>query len=285
MSRYNVVAVLGKRLKSGITKEYASRIDYLLSELEMGHVAADLIGFSGGKTGHEQISEAEVGRNYFAALAKTPAIISKTFLDPHAQNTIENVANILAHVQETVNCSQRDVTLTLVSSDYHLERLEIIDQRMPAQSLLKPLREKVGELRFLRAPYPYHDAWQGKLYLLADKLTIMRVNIEGIRQRNLEKVLIENVRDFLDTLLALSAALHQNYDSASAEQAVHIQVDRALAGLMPYYFQVANFTAKNALSEQDRWLIELTYKVIDEGIKSLNRATDPDQPIAPQLPS
>ncbi len=137
----------------------------------------------------------------------------------------------------------------------------------------------MGELHFLRAPYPYREEWQGKLYLLVDKLTIMRVNIEGIRQGNLEKVFVDNVKDFGDTLFALSESLHKNYACAPKEQAVQTKVDRALVGLMPCYFQLAAFTTKDILSEQDRRLIELTYRVLDKAIKQINHATDSDQPL------
>ncbi len=128
MLRYHVVAVLGKRLRGGITKEYASRIDFLISEMETGRLTADLIGFSGGKTGDAQLTEAEAGETYFNGLVKDKlSNIPTTFLDPCAKDTIENVNNILSRVQKTVKYAWRDVALTLASSDYHLERLEIID--------------------------------------------------------------------------------------------------------------------------------------------------------------
>lgn len=279
--------VLGKKLINGrITREYADRIGFLTQELKLGKINPDLIGFSGGKTEFTTQSEAEEGEKYFKSLEKKLSLsVFETFCESQSKNTVENIRNILTHVYGYIDFPAKEISLELLSSDYHLDRLEIIDERMKTQSLLKPIREMVGELNLLRVPYPYTrnydhiQTWCSKLYRIVDKLTVTRVNIEGVLDGHMEKILSQNLEDFGDNLYELSKNMQTSYSNDLERQKIQTEVNCALLWLIPYYFRLGSMCRYDKLSSQDKKLLSFDHKFLNQEIGRIVRIVDPDMPI------
>lgn len=176
----NVIACLGKRLHDNgdITEEYKKRIDKMigiLRDLTEQQKEIRRIIFSGGQR------EAVRGMKYFLeALGddKIPDYVRKTHVETRSRNTIENIMNICMELQSE-GIDLRNIHLILISSDYHVDRILMVDRLMPLQSLCAPLHRLVGKLSFYRACYP-HDKSASEVYLLKDLLNVMRVNLEGV---------------------------------------------------------------------------------------------------------
>jgi hypothetical protein len=180
----NVIACLGKRLHGNgdITEEYRKRIDKMigvLRDLTEQQKEIRRIIFSGGK------GEAVRGVRYFLeALGddEIPNYVRKIHAETRSKNTIENIMNICTELRMELQSEKIDlqnVHLILISSDYHVDRILMVDRLMPLQSLCAPLHELVGKLSFYRACYP-HDKSASEVYRLKDLLNVMRVNLEGV---------------------------------------------------------------------------------------------------------
>lgn len=181
-----VVACLGKRLVNDvITEEYVARVQRLIEAITVlqgaGHEIV-LVGFSGGRRPPNTRTEAEAGMKYFIESLdqnQRAMLAERIFVDPHAENSIQNAENISDELREQ-EIDARTVNLVLVSSDYHVDRILMVDRLMPLQSLCAQLRSIVGSVSFFRAPFTLGNWPHRNLYLLKDLLTVVRVNIEGI---------------------------------------------------------------------------------------------------------
>ncbi|MBR9787559.1 MAG: YdcF family protein [Vibrionaceae bacterium] len=194
----NVVIVLGKRLvKSKLSPEGVSRVRALVSALGPLSMENTAILFCGGKTQGQDIAEADAMFSYFQTFNKgrsRPFPESQILIENRSLNTIQNMNNA---AEELVNSGlfqarkhlQPPIKVTLVSNDYHLERILEIQTLMDEQGLLSVLKARCAKMglelsiplemdKHISVPYP-HQGTSAEAFLLLDELTTYRVYLEG----------------------------------------------------------------------------------------------------------
>ncbi|ANQ28207.1 YdcF family protein [Vibrio natriegens] len=194
----NVVIVLGKRLvKNKLSPEGISRVQALVSSLGALSMENTAILFCGGKTQGQDIAEADAMFSYFQTLnhgLSQPFPKSQILIENRSINTIQNMNNAAEELynsalfQATQN-GQPPINVTLVSNDYHLERIIEIQTLMDEQGLLSVLKTRSASMglalsipldidRHISVPYPHHGT-SAEAFLLLDQLTTYRVYLEG----------------------------------------------------------------------------------------------------------
>ncbi|MDV6252236.1 YdcF family protein [Vibrio sp. EA2] len=194
----NVVIVLGKRLvKNKLSPEGISRVQALVSSLGSLSIENTAILFCGGKTHGQNIAEADAMFRYFQILNKglsRPFPESQILIENRSLNTFQNMKNAaeeLCHsgLFQAAGYYQSPIKVTLVSNDYHLERIIEIQTLMDEQGLLRVLKTRCALMglelsialdidRHISVPYPHHGT-SAEAFLLLDELTTYRVYLEG----------------------------------------------------------------------------------------------------------
>lgn len=194
----NVVVVLGKRLvKNKLSPEGISRVQALVSSLGSLSVENTAILFCGGKTQGQDIAEADAMFSYFQTLNHSlsqPFPKSQILIENRSLNTFQNMryaAEELCHsgLFQAAEYHQFPIKVTLVSNDYHLERIIEIQTLMDEQGLLRVLKTQSASMgmelsialdidQHISVPYPHHGT-SAQAFLLLDELTTYRVYLEG----------------------------------------------------------------------------------------------------------
>lgn len=214
----SVCVLLGKALHHGkITEELRGRIAHLVQLLDT--TCFDMIAFCGGG----QPSEARAAYAEFqiqqsadtlAASAEKSPHHFEVFLDESSTNTIENVDAVVEYVRKCHG--ERSLGITLLSTDYHIQRLETVDALAPQTSLLRSLKMLPGgPLKMCGGPYCYdfraspRVRWLAAVYRNNDMLNVPRVSIEGIINRDgqligdLSHLSKDVLKCFMDTIAVL----------------------------------------------------------------------------------
>lgn len=268
--------VLGKRLNSdALTVEGKSRVDGLLSALQCHENSSALIVFCGGVTAGQTVSEAQRMHEYFQQQVQQKGLVLQhvdVLLEQQSTSTVENIGH-LAHV---LIASQRlhageTLTLTFVSSDYHLKRIFEIQDLMDEQGLLRTLDErclqagvKLDISRTLNAhvcvPYPY-SCEQGMRFLWVDELTTYRVFLEGVVagtfQRPLPDVHYQPYHIAKTALIQLRQHMHQ---------------DSVILSMLALIEAIVESSAY--LKDEEKVREELA--ILDTQLTLLNRLCDPE---------
>ncbi|ENM5905901.1 YdcF family protein [Vibrio mimicus] len=268
--------VLGKRLNSdALTVEGKSRVDGLLSALQCHENSSALIVFCGGVTAGQTVSEAQRMHEYFQLQVQQKGLVLQhvdVLLEQQSTSTVENIEH-LAHV---LLASQRlhageTLSLTLVSSDYHLKRIFEIQDLMDEQGLLRTLDErclqagvKLDIPRDLNAhvcvPYPY-SCEQGMRFLWVDELTTYRVFLEGVVagtfQRPLPDVYYQPYHIAKTALTQLRQLMHQ---------------DSVMLSMLALIEAIVESSAY--LKDEEKVREELA--ILDTQLTLLNRLCDPE---------
>ena len=202
-----VVLVLGKRLADNrLTEEGRLRVDALAEFMRVLDLSETAIIFCGGIAPGQHISEAQamVARfktHYPMLVQLIPA--RHLILEDRSRNTVENIENAASELIASGLCtSDQVIQFTLLSNDYHLNRILDIQTLLPEQGLLTVLKQRCQQagLQMVIAldcsqhclvTYP-HCGEQADAFLLADELTTYRVYLEGVVKgvftRSLESV-------------------------------------------------------------------------------------------------
>ncbi len=281
------IAIMGKALSENgqISCEYAAKIAKLANIWPESNDKYALLIFLGGKTkAGASTSEAKAGQE---ALARVYPGLNESLresgveiiLEETSRNSIENVHH-LAKILHKRAFHQVD----LISSDHHLERLEVVDRFMKNQSLLQLLGNLRGEL--IKAPYYFAGyenrviSTQAEIYKLADQLNVPRVNVEGVLQAT-EQGIYPGVTDcFAKTIIALHkiASDHQKWPAELAElRPILLSSLSVLNGCLSSLlsFQTSALVATSDAIAALRTLKNLLDHVIDD----LRRMTDQDRPV------
>ncbi|WP_182034426.1 YdcF family protein [Vibrio diabolicus] len=195
----NVVIVLGKRLvNSRLTVEGVTRVEALSNVIASLPTERTAIIFCGGLTQGQRISEADAMYSYFKSLnaaAVHPFPEHQVLLENRSLNTFQNMryaSRILCDSGLFQLWSARPVEVTLLSNDYHLERIIEIQTLMDEQGLLRVLKSECASMgvtlnlpldinKHISVPYP-HKGPVAAAFLLLDELTTYRVYLEGVKQ-------------------------------------------------------------------------------------------------------
>nr|WP_319557229.1 YdcF family protein [uncultured Vibrio sp.] len=194
----NVVIVLGKRLiNNKLSPEGASRVKALVSALGSLRINSTAILFCGGKTQGQDIAEADAMFRYFRTLNNSrlrPFPESQVVIENRSLNTLQNMKNAAdelcnSDLFQAAKYDQSPIKVTLVSNDYHLERILEIQTLMDEQGLLNVLKTCCVSMglelsipldvdKHISVPYP-HQGISAEAFLLLDELTTYRVYLEG----------------------------------------------------------------------------------------------------------
>ncbi|YCO01381.1 YdcF family protein [Vibrio sp. VNB-15] len=207
MKLNKVVIILGKRLvHDQLSAEGRSRVEALLNVLNEFCFEATALVFCGGVTQGQTVSEADAMYRYFCQLAKAREIgfpESQVIIENRSLNTVQNMQNTAAELLRSGLCQTgQTIEVTLLSNDYHLERIIEIQTLMDEQGLLRVLKSRCAEMgvrlniplefsHHISVPYP-NTGTLAEAFLLLDELTTYRVYLEGVKRgafkRELAKV-------------------------------------------------------------------------------------------------
>lgn len=188
----HVAVIFGKHLiRDQVTVEYAKRIVTFIKQIASKSLNPDVICFAGGKGLRDQssISEAAAGYSFFRAICEEVNLDVSRFgfmLEEQSHNTKENLRNVIDELRSRSGSAAISAChFTLVSSDYHLIRIQEIHRLSPRQSILFPLEVSSATWNCVFAAYPFcvsrdaATAFLGRAVVLANDLGIILVNLNG----------------------------------------------------------------------------------------------------------
>ncbi|WP_045462566.1 YdcF family protein [Vibrio hyugaensis] len=206
MKLNKVVIVLGKRLvHDQLSAEGRSRVEALLNVLNEFCFETTALVFCGGVTQGQTVSEADAMYRYFCELAKAREIDfpeQQVIIENRSLNTVQNMQNAAAELLRSGLCEAgQTIEVTLLSNDYHLERIIEIQTLMDEQGLLRVLKSRCAEMgvklnisldlsHHVSVPYP-NTGVLAEAFLLFDELTTYRVYLEGVKRGAFERDLVE----------------------------------------------------------------------------------------------
>lgn len=189
----HVVIVFGKHLiRDQVTVEFAKRIVTLVKQIASGALDPTVICFTGGNGAREDgcISEAVAGYAFFRTVCEEANIDVDRFeiiLEQRSRNTKENLRNVIEELRRRQGSDAVSAChFTLVSSDYHLIRIQEVHRLSPRQSVLFPLEVSASTWNCIFAAYPFcvsrepATAFLGRAVVLANDLGIVLVNLNGV---------------------------------------------------------------------------------------------------------
>ncbi|KIP77520.1 hypothetical protein SN10_02350 [Vibrio harveyi] len=206
MKLNKVVIILGKRLvHDQLSAEGRSRVKALLNVLNEFCFETTALVFCGGVTQGQTVSEADAMYRYFYQLAKAREIDfpeQQIIIENRSLNTVQNMQNAAAELLRSGLCEAgQTIDVTLLSNDYHLERIIEIQTLMDEQGLLRVLKSRCAEMgvklnisldlsHHVSVPYP-NTGVLADAFLLFDELTTYRVYLEGVKRGAFERDLAE----------------------------------------------------------------------------------------------
>ena len=130
--------------------------------------------------------------------------------EEQARYTIENIFKALKIIDQKYR-KAIIVRFHIVSSDYHVERLQEVDEYLPEVSDLEPLRRRGREVSIVKAPYFYGTCgekgrqWLAEGYLQMHRMALLEVNLLGLggnfhkdqddRPKNIEPGTVPELRE------------------------------------------------------------------------------------------
>jgi len=184
----HIVVIFGKRLiRDQVSVEYAKRIVTLVKQLATKAIDPDIICFTGGRISSGNLSEAMAGYSYFRSVAEESSINVDNYtymLEEKSFNTVQNIQNVIGTLKRRCEAYRlSNVHFTLISSDYHLIRLQEVHRLNSHDSALHPLTLFNASWSYIFAAYPFcvsrepSTAFLGRAIVLANDLSIVLVNL------------------------------------------------------------------------------------------------------------
>ncbi len=281
----NVVIVLGKRLiNNQLSREGISRVTALaeavkaMSVIKTMSVSNTAILFCGGRAEGQNVAEADAMFHYFRELNASlhaPFPENHILLENHSVNTIQNMqyaAEVLCSsgLFHTSSLFQTPVNVTLLSNDYHLERIMEIQTLMDEQGLLRVLKSRCASTglelnipldisKHISVPYP-HKGYLAEAFLRLDELTTYRVYLEGITNG----VFRGDVTDVKAQSLRIALSAIEKLQMLPLEKEIQQPVEEMKEAIMMTASDNSMNLAKQALGK------------LHPTLTLLNRAVDPD---------
>lgn len=187
----HIVLIFGKRLiRDQVSVEYAKRIVTLVKQIAAGQLDPDIICFAGGRPNDGScLSEAAAGYSFFRSVCDEAGVDVSSYsylLEEKSSNTLQNVRNVINELRR--RCTEDSLVhchFTLISSDYHLIRLQEVHRYNARQSALFPLQLFSATWSYIFAAYPFCvsrdpvTAFLGRSIVLANDLGIVLVNLNA----------------------------------------------------------------------------------------------------------
>ncbi|MCC4224140.1 YdcF family protein [Vibrio campbellii] len=206
MKLNKVVIILGKRLvHDKLSAEGRSRVEALSNVLNELCFDTTALVFCGGITQSQTVSEADAMYGYFRHLMEVKGVDfpeQQVIIENRSLNTVQNMQNAAAELLQSGLCQTgQTIEVTLLSNDYHLERIIEIQTLMDEQGLLRVLKSRCEEMgvhlniplkvsKHISVPYP-NTGVLAEAFLLFDELTTYRVYLEGVKRDVFKRDLAE----------------------------------------------------------------------------------------------
>jgi hypothetical protein len=295
-STLHIAVVFTKHLiQNQISVEFARRISTILTHIKHGKLKPDAIAFIGGNKKKNLMSGATSGYIYFRNLSSELKIdLSglEFIIEDSGFNGHENILNLLATIKKkygeeaTSKCH-----FTFISSDYHLIRISEIYKLSRRQSILTPLFRVGSTWTYLFAAYPFCVspdptlAFLGRIRVLANDLTIVLVNLNGLVVHN-DLIAKENFSRLCEANRKLRSMLRitsepvgfLNYINGSIEIPLEQLEILEISLCSIYDVQSILKPLVNGKSVDKRTLVQ-TRDLFMNTVKKIKHAIDPDRPI------
>jgi DUF218 domain len=311
-ARHHIAVVFGKRLfRDMISVEFAKRVVTLVKQIACGALNPDTICFTGGQStavdtpgatvgqqgkspDHGKVSEATAGYMFFRSVCDEVGLDADRFhyiLEEESTNTKENMANVVSAVRKTLGADAVSAChFTLVSSDYHLIRIQEVHRICPRHSLLFALNVSAASWAFIFAAYPFcvspdpSTAFRGRAMVLANDLSIVLVNLNGVvsdrqflARENIARLseTFAKMRDMFRVVDPTRALSHGGFGvdmrdyTETLELAIH-RVREAHTILIPLDDPCAS------VSRSD---LELAKTLLTQVVHDMRSSLDPDRPL------
>ncbi|CAN8064932.1 unnamed protein product [Agarophyton chilense] len=221
----HVVVVFGKHLiRDQLTVEYAKRIITLVKQIARGALSPHVICFTGGNGLNDDgtISEAAAGYAFFRNVCEEANVDVSAFqfiLEHNSHNTKENLRNVIEELRRRFGADALSAChFTLVSSDYHLIRIQEVHRLSPRQSVLFPLEVSASTWNCIFAAYPFcvsrdpATAFLGRAVVLANDLGILHVNLKGalIDREFVSKENLDRLNETFAKMREMYRVIHSN---------------------------------------------------------------------------
>ncbi|ENI4486894.1 YdcF family protein [Vibrio fluvialis] len=279
--QHTLILALGKRLVNNqLTLEGESRVSALVEWLAARQFAHPIIGFCGGCTDGQHVSEASAMAEAFIQQCLKRGLNPSEMtlvLEQESTNTIENIECMAqALIEKGIFTTGSDIDVIFASNDYHLKRIFEIQSLMDEQGLLRVLKQRCAEHglnlhidsslgHHILAPYPY-CCDRAALFLLMDEITPYRVYLEGVVggvfQRPL--ALVREVPFSLaENAISLAQTLCQQRGEGADVLTALFEIERTMLETTP-----------DAPVDQ----VQHALRILHPHLTRLNRHFDPEQP-------
>ena len=198
-SQISICALLGKALRNdALSREFKDRVQayvQILSAVDSNELYLAICG--GGGEARQALRFLK--QNYGRLVPPK----DRRFIDPLSTNTIENFDALGRYLTSLLGPGRHQIRLTVVSSDYHLDRLRFVDKYLKPQSLVNSVVLAVHPTLLAWEAAPYHPLqsqdparrWFAQIYTATDQLLLpLQINLEGILTHRLNRV-VEPVFD------------------------------------------------------------------------------------------
>ncbi|EKO3963874.1 YdcF family protein [Vibrio fluvialis] len=279
--QHTLILALGKRLVNNqLTLEGKSRVSALVEWLAAKRFSNPVIGFCGGCTDGQSVSEASAMADAFIQQCLKRGLNPSEMtlvLEQDSTNTIENIECMAqALIEKCIFTTGSDIDVIFASNDYHLKRIFEIQSLMDEQGLLRVLKQRCAEHglnlhidsnlgHHILAPYPY-CCDRAALFLLMDEITPYRVYLEGVVggvfQRPL--ALVREVPFSLaENAISLAQTLCQQRGEGADVLTALFEIERTMLETTP-----------DAPVDQ----VQHALRILHSHLTRLNRHFDPEQP-------
>lgn len=288
----HVVVVFGKRLiRDQVSVEYAKRVVTLVKQLATGALNPDIICFTGGVAPAGCVSEAAAGYAFFRSVCEESGVDVSAYdymLEEKSATTAQNVKGVIAGLQQRLDPGAvARCHFTLVSSDYHLIRLQEVHRLSvnSDESALFPLQLFGATWSFLFAAYPFcvsrdaATAFLGRAVVLANDLGVVLVNVNAavasrqfIAQENLARLreTFAKMRDMyrvIDSRAASGFRTDMRRHAETLELAIH-RVREVATALSPLSVD------GEAVPGDD---LKLAQRLLMAAVRDIRESMDPDR--------
>jgi hypothetical protein len=187
----HVYAILGKKLCGRATppREFRWRIEHLRDLLSQEPRGAVYVAFLGKGEGRAALHE-------LRARGESLPTDDKLFVDEFSTNSIGNFRVLGAYLVGLLSKYQM-IRATIVSSDYHIDRISFVDQYLQPLSLVNELPSVVrlsGWLKWAKTDFSGQVAnhgpasWFATVYSVCELMMPLRINLEGLVAGKLNRI-------------------------------------------------------------------------------------------------
>lgn len=208
----HVIALLGKALRDGgVSREYQDRLqgfaEFLSQQPESDRLYVAICGGQG---------EAHVAFEWLAG--NHPKLLppeQRCFKDQLSENTVQNFNALGRYLNSLLSPGTQRLRLSVLSSAYHLERIQFVESHLEPQSLIRHVKFAVHPRLLHFVPVAYRPLQSAdaivrafaQVYLLSERMLPLQINLEGVMQSRINRLVGAVFAEFEEGLQQLADLL------------------------------------------------------------------------------